>query len=86
MLAILSTKATKSFSILWTAHLYTVCPTAIPVLPTPASDCSETELMESLGMNKDSKTGEYESFDKFLSRTEVRATQMQLYCYLLYIA
>jgi hypothetical protein len=52
------------------AHIYTVCPTAIPSLPTPAPDASEDDLMSSLGMLKDKK-GEYESFDRFLARTEV---------------
>jgi hypothetical protein len=52
------------------AHIYTVCPTAIPTLPSVAPDASEEDLMSSLGMIKD-KNGEYESFDRFLSRTEV---------------
>ena len=54
-----------------TAHIYTVCPIAVPTLPTPSEDASEDELMESLGMLK-GKDGEFESFERFLSRTEVR--------------
>jgi hypothetical protein len=53
------------------AHIYTVCPTAIPALPKPSPDASEDELMSSLGMLKD-KNGEYETFPRFLTRTEVR--------------
>lgn len=52
------------------AHIYTVCPTAIPALPSLAPDASEDDVMASLGMLKD-KNGEFETFDKFLSRTEV---------------
>jgi hypothetical protein len=52
------------------AHVFTVCPTAVPNLPTPAPDASEDDLMKSLGMLK-TKDGEYETFDRFLSRTEV---------------
>jgi hypothetical protein len=48
----------------------TVCPTAIPKLPTPSADATEEELMESLGMIK-GKNGEFEAFERFLSRTEV---------------
>jgi hypothetical protein len=66
------------------AHIYTVCPTAIPTLPTPSSDASEEELMQSLGMLK-GKNGEFETFERFLARTEVRrrqAIQSMLYRYL----
>jgi hypothetical protein len=56
------------------AHIYTVCPTAIPTLPTPSSDASEEELMQSLGMLK-GKNGEFETFERFLARTEVRRSQ-----------
>ena len=52
------------------AHIYTVCPTAIPQLPSPSPDASEDELMESLGMIK-GKDGQFETFQRFLSRTEV---------------
>ena len=55
------------------AHIYTVCPTAIPTLPSPAQNATEEELMSSLGMQKN-KDGGYETFDRFLSRTEVRFT------------
>jgi hypothetical protein len=54
------------------AHIYTVCPTAIPTLPTPSPNASEDELMESLGMQK-KEDGTFESFERFLHRTEVRA-------------
>jgi len=53
-----------------TAHLYTVCPMAIPSLPHPAPDATEDQVMESLGMLR-KKDGEFESFERFLSRTEV---------------
>ena len=69
MLAMVSLENKEIVPIL-AAHVYTVCPTAIPTLPSPKKDASEDELMESLGMLKD-KHGEYETFDKFLSRTEV---------------
>ena len=60
------------------AHLYAACPMAVPALRlAPATGevgggdaGGEHELMESLGMIQD-KGGEFESFDKFLSRTEV---------------
>ena len=69
MLAMVSVE-NKEIAPLLAAHVYTVCPTAIPTLPSPQKDASEDELMESLGMLKD-KNGEYETFDKFLTRTEV---------------
>lgn len=69
MLAQTSARVEEDFSLLLTAHIYSVCPTAIPTLPFPADGSSEMELMESLGMQKD-KNGEYESFDRFLARTE----------------
>jgi hypothetical protein len=71
MLAMVSLENKELVPIL-AAHIYTVCPTAIPTLPTPTPDASEDELMSSLGMLKD-KNGEYEPFDKFLTRTEVRS-------------
>ena len=71
MLTHASTQLSSDFSNTLMAHVYTVCPTAIPSLPTPKEDCSEEELMESLGMLK-GKNGEYETFDRFLARTEVR--------------
>ena len=52
------------------AHMYTVCPTSIPILPCPSADASEDDVMTSLGMQKDKKTGEFESFPQFLARTE----------------
>lgn len=52
------------------AHVYTVCPIAIPTLPKLSKNASEDELMESLGMSKD-KNGQYETFEHFLTRTEV---------------
>lgn len=69
MLAMLSVDNKDLVPVL-TAHVYTVCPTAMPTLPNPSKDVSEDVLMESLGMSKDKK-GEYETFEKFLSRTEV---------------
>jgi hypothetical protein len=69
MLAMVSLENKELVPIL-AAHIYTVCPTAIPTLPTPAPDASEEELMSSLGMIK-GRNGEYETFDRFLSRTEV---------------
>jgi len=39
-------------------------------LPSPAADATEEALMQSLGMAKNKK-GEYETFDRFLLRTEV---------------
>ncbi|KAL9187286.1 hypothetical protein ACHAXT_001389 [Thalassiosira profunda] len=52
-------------------HLYTVCPTAIPTLSLTSAREGEgdDELMEGLGMIRD-KDGNFESFDKFLNRTE----------------
>lgn len=52
------------------AHIYTVCPTAIPTLPSISPSASEEELMLGLGMLRDKK-GEFETFDRFLRRTEV---------------
>jgi hypothetical protein len=69
MLAQTSTMVPSDFSTLLISHIYSACPTAIPTLPTPAHGCSETELMESLGMTKN-KDGEFETFDRFLARTE----------------
>ena len=53
-----------------TAHIYTVCPLAIPCLPS-SQTTDETEFMKGLGMLQDARTGEFESFDRYLSRTEV---------------
>jgi hypothetical protein len=69
-LALVSVDSKELIPIL-AAHIYTVCPTAIPTLPTPSSNGSEEELMESLGMLK-GKHGEFETFERFLARTEVR--------------
>jgi hypothetical protein len=52
------------------AHVYTVCPTAIPALPKLVHDETEEQLMESLGMIRN-KEGEFETFARFLARTEV---------------
>ena len=54
------------------AHIYTVCPTAVPMLPDVKEGGTEDEFMESLGMLRDKKTGDFETFDRFLGRTEVR--------------
>ncbi|KAL3925276.1 MAG: hypothetical protein SGILL_000517 [Bacillariaceae sp.] len=59
----------KDFSIILEAHVYTVCPTAIPTLPSPKEDANEDDLMTGLGMQRDKK-GEFESFPAFLARTE----------------
>jgi len=69
MLALVSEEAKDIGSVL-AAHIYTVCPTAVPTLPHPAPDSSEDEVMESLGMLK-LKDGQYETFERFLARTEV---------------
>lgn len=52
------------------AHIYTVCPIAIPSLPESSHEASEEQLMENLGMLRD-KEGNFETFDRFLDRTEV---------------
>ncbi|EJK43622.1 hypothetical protein THAOC_37915, partial [Thalassiosira oceanica] len=71
MFAITSTSCEELLPVL-EAHLYTVCPMTIPAMSLKgdgnSSGGDESDLMESLGMLKD-KNGEYESFDKFLSRT-----------------
>jgi GLE1-like protein/CCCH-type zinc finger len=73
MLAIISTEHRELIPVL-TAHIYKVCPTAIPALPALPADASEDEFMKSLGMLQISKDGEvpikYESFERFLNRTE----------------
>jgi len=74
MLALVSVD-NKELAPLLAAHIYTVCPTAIPTLPRASSDASEEEFMESLGMLK-GKDGEFETFQQFLHRTEVRASKL----------
>jgi hypothetical protein len=69
MLAMVSVENKELVPIL-AAHIYTVCPTAIPTLPAAAPNASEEEFMEGLGMLK-GKNGEFETFDRFLTRTEV---------------
>jgi hypothetical protein len=76
MLALVSIDSKDLIPVL-TAHIYTVCPTAIPTLPTPSPDASEEELMQSLGMLK-GKNGEFETFERFLARTEVRGTMLSV--------
>jgi hypothetical protein len=68
MIAFVSTHC-EEIGPLLEAHLYSHCPTAIPSLSLTSPDGGEEELMESLGMIRD-KEGEFETFDKFLSRTE----------------
>ncbi|KAL3929842.1 MAG: hypothetical protein SGBAC_012033 [Bacillariaceae sp.] len=51
------------------AHIYTVCRIAIPSLPDAVASAGENEFMVSLGMIRD-KNGEFESWDRFSSRTE----------------
>jgi len=69
MLALVSAEAKDVIPVL-TAHIYTVCPTAIPSLPHVDHDATEEQLMESLGMLR-GKDGEFETFERFLARTEV---------------
>jgi len=61
----------KEFSVLMAAHVFSVCPMAIPKLPEANTSMNQTELMQRLGMTRDSD-GEYESYDRFVSRTEVK--------------
>jgi len=68
MIAYVSTQCDEIGPLL-EAHLYSHCPTAIPSLSLTSPDGGEDDLMESLGMIRD-KNGEFESFDKFLNRTE----------------
>jgi len=60
----------KDLAPVMAAHIYTVCPTAIPTVPTLIDNASEDEVMSGLGMIKD-KNGQFETFEKFLTRTEV---------------
>ena len=69
MLAAVS-KDSKEFVPILAAHFYTISPMVIPSLPKPSSSSSQDELMESLGMMKN-KDGDFETFERFLSRTEV---------------
>lgn len=69
MLAQTSTHVKEDFRVLIEAHIFSVCPTAIPTLPTPKEGCSEQELMESLGMQRN-KDGEFETFERYMARTE----------------
>ena len=57
------------------SHFYTACPATMPALPEDVEGDDENALMESLGMLKD-KTGEYETFDRFLTRTEGLVSMM----------
>eukprot|EP00980_Cylindrotheca_fusiformis_P019001 scaffold6374_cov121-Cylindrotheca_fusiformis.AAC.2 len=59
----------KEFVPILAAHVYTVCPIAIPTFPKLASGASEDDFMLSLGMAKD-KNGEFESWSRFSTRTE----------------
>jgi hypothetical protein len=69
MLAMVSVQ-NKNLANVLAAHVYTVCPTAIPTLPTPKADASEDDVMTGLGMQRNKKTGDFESFPQFLARTE----------------
>lgn len=76
MLAIVAAQVKDIVPVL-TAHIYTVCPTAIPTLPltvstdtTNLNSNSEDDFMTQLGMIRQ-KDGNFESFERFLSRTEV---------------
>ena len=76
MLAIVAAQVKDIVPVL-TAHIYTVCPTAIPTLPltvstdtTNPNSNAEDDFMTQLGMIRQ-KDGNFESFERFLSRTEV---------------
>ena len=69
MLAMVSVEQ-KNLVLIMEAHIYTVCPTAIPTLPQPRKDATEDEIMIGLGMQRNKKTGDFESFPQFLARTE----------------
>jgi GLE1-like protein len=74
MLALVSIEA-KDFVPVMTAHIFSVCPTAIPTLPQASEDdVSEEALMTSLGMLR-LANGDFESFERFLSRTEVSSAE-----------
>lgn len=57
-------------SIILSAHIYAVCPAVIPMLPQVKKNASDDEFMCALGMKKDAKTGDFETFPRFLNRTE----------------
>ena len=71
--ALISTQCEELHGML-EGHIYRVCPTAVPVLEMAydedAGGTEEERWMEGLGMVRE-KSGEFESFDKFLHRTEV---------------
>jgi GLE1-like protein len=74
MLAAVS-KENKDIIPMLAAHIYSVCPTAIPSLPHATPDASEEDFMKSLGMLQINKKDndepiQFESFERFLSRTE----------------
>jgi GLE1-like protein/CCCH-type zinc finger len=72
MLAVIS-KDNKELIPMMSAHIYTVCPTAIPSLPHTSPDASEEEFMKALGMlqiNKNDEPIQFETFERFLNRTE----------------
>jgi hypothetical protein len=52
------------------AHIFTVCPAAVPMLPTSATNTTDEEFMKNLGMIQGSD-GSNESFERFILRTEV---------------
>ena len=57
MLSMVATEQKEIIPIL-AAHIYTVCPLAIPLLPKVSKDASEDDVMTGLGMQRDKKTGE----------------------------
>ena len=75
--ALISTQC-EELNKLLEGHLYGVCPMGVPVLDMDdevdlegsTGGSSDDRWMESLGMIRD-KNGDFESFDKFLHRTEV---------------
>ena len=68
MLAIAATEQ-KDIGTVLAAHIYSECPTAIPLLPSIDANASEEEVMTSLGM-KQNADGTSETFKRFLDRTE----------------
>jgi hypothetical protein len=63
----------KEISSMMSAHIFMACPLSIPNLPDEAASAEssdENALMEGLGMKRDAKTGEFETFDSYLHRTE----------------
>lgn len=61
----------KEIPLLVEAHFYTACPPCcIPAIPTIGKDMKEDEFMEALGMKKSESSGEFETFDQYLTRMQ----------------